>query len=169
MNCGRWNPALWGYAGAIRKLGRDFGFVKLVLVGCVALYLLSYLVDPQPGGGLMTLLSPGGRGLFLFGASGAIPVFGYGRWWTVLSAGWLHGGLLHILFNMMWVRNLAPPTAEIYGAGRMIIIYTASSISGFLLSSFMGYAFPWLPSFLRGASLTVGASAPIIYPRYYRS
>ena len=161
MNCGRWNPALWGYAGTIRKLGHDMGFVKLVIVGCVALYLLSYLVDPQPGSGLMTLLSPGGRGLFLFGASGAIPVFGYVRWWTVLSAGWLHGGLLHILFNMMWVRNLAPPTAEIYGAGRMIIIYSASSISGFLLSSFMGYAFPWLPSFLRGASLTVGASAPI--------
>jgi rhomboid protease GluP len=43
----------------------------------------------------------------------------------------------------------------------MIIIYTASSITGFLLSSFMGYAFPWLPSILRGASLTVGASAPI--------
>jgi rhomboid protease GluP len=161
MNCGRWNPALWGYAGTIRKLGRDFGFVKLVIGGCVVLYLLSYLVDPQPGGGLMSLLSPGSRGLFLFGASGAIPVFGYGRWWTVLSAGWLHGGLLHILFNMMWVRSVAPPAAEIYGAGRMIIIYTASSITGFLLSSFMGYAFPGLPSFMRGASLTVGASAPI--------
>jgi rhomboid protease GluP len=161
MNCGRWNPSLWGYAGAIRKLGGDFGFVKLVIGGCIVLYLLSYLVDPQPGGGLMSLLSPGGRGLFLFGASGAVPVFGYARWWTVLSAGWLHGGLLHILFNMMWVRNLAPPTAEIYGAGRMIIIYSASSITGFLLSSVMGYAFPWLPSILRGAMLTVGASAPI--------
>jgi rhomboid protease GluP len=161
MNCGRWNPSLWGYAGAIRKLGRDFGFVKLVIGGCVVLYLLSYLVDPQPGSGLMSLLSPGTRGLFLFGASGAIPVFVYGRWWTVLSAAWLHGGLLHILFNMLWVRSIAPTAAEIYGAGRMIIIYTASSITGFLLSSVMGYAFPWLPSFLRGASLTIGASAPI--------
>jgi rhomboid protease GluP len=133
-----------------------------VIVGCVALYLITYLIDPDAsGGGFMSMLSPGGRGLFLFGASGAIPVFSYGRWWTVLSAGWLHGGLLHILFNMMWVRNLAPVTAEIYGAGRMIMIYTASSISGFFLSSVMGYLFPWLPLFLRGASLTVGASAPI--------
>ena len=37
----------------------------------------------------------------------------------------------------MWVRNLAPVTAEMYGAGRMIIIYTISSITGFFLSSFV--------------------------------
>ena len=60
----------------------------------------------------------------MFGASGAYPVFGYGRWWTILSAGWLHGGALHILFNMMWVRQIGPAVADIYGAGRMVIIYT---------------------------------------------
>ena len=160
LSCGRWNPALWGYAGTIRKLGGDFGFVKLLLVGCIGLYILSYVSDPQTqGGGMMSILSPGVRGLFLFGASGAIPVFGYGRWWTLLSAGWLHGGLIHIAFNMMWVRNLAPVTAEMYGAGRMIIIYTISSITGFFLSSFIGYVLPGLPLF--GAEITVGASAPI--------
>ena len=107
----------------------------------------------------MSILSPGVRGLFLFGASGAVPVFGYGRWWTLLSAGWLHGGLLHIAFNMMWVRNLAPVTAEMYGAGRMIIIYTISSITGFFLSSFIGYVLPGFDLF--GAEITVGASAGI--------
>lgn len=160
-NCGRWNPALWGYAGTIRKLGGDFGFVKLLLVGCVGLYLATLAIDPSGirMGGTLSFLSPSIRGLFLFGASGAIPVFSYDRWWTVLSAGWLHGGLLHIAFNMMWVRNLAPVTAEIYGAGRMIIIYTISCIAGFALSSVTGYL-P-LPGFLQGASVTVGASAPI--------
>ena len=160
-NCGRWNPALWGYAGTIRKLGRDFGFVKLLLVGCIGLYLATLAIDPSGirMGGTLSFLSPSIRGLFLFGASGAIPVFSYDRWWTVLSAGWLHGGLLHIAFNMMWVRNLAPVTAEIYGAGRMIIIYTISCIAGFALSSVTGYL-P-LPGFLQGASVTVGASAPI--------
>jgi rhomboid protease GluP len=78
-------------------------------------------------------------------------------WWTVLSAGWLHANVLHLIFNMMGVRNLAPATADIFGAPRMIIIYTVSSITGFLLSSFAGL-FP-LPKF--GAFLTLGASAPI--------
>ena len=81
----------------------------------------------------MSFMAPASPALFLFGASGALPVFGLGRWWTVLSAGWLHGGVLHILFNMMWVRQLAPATAELYGPGRMVIIYTAGSIGGFAL------------------------------------
>ena len=38
------------------------------------------------------MLSPSSRALFLFGASGSLPVFAGGRWWTILSAGWLHGG-----------------------------------------------------------------------------
>ena len=46
------------------------------------------------------MMSPGNESLFVLGASGALPVFGYGRWWTVLSASWLHGSVLHIVFNM---------------------------------------------------------------------
>ena len=90
-----------------------------------------------------------------------MPVFGYGRWWTVLSAAWLHGGVLHILFNMMWVRDLAPPTARLYGPGRTVIVYTVSAITGFLASSLAGAFLPFLPRFLGGAGFTVGASAPI--------
>jgi membrane associated rhomboid family serine protease len=70
--------------------------------------------------------------------------------------------VLHILFNMLWVRQLGPPTADIYGPGRMVIIYTIAGAVGFLLSSLAGY---YLASiripFLMGAGLTVGASAPI--------
>src|SRR4029453_11734073 len=98
--------------------------------------------------------------LFLFGESGAIPVFLAGRWWTVLSAMWLHGGVLPILFNMMWVRQLAPATADLYGPGRMVIIYTAAGIAGFALSSFAGAYIPPL-LFFQGGRFTVGASAPI--------
>ena len=54
----------------------------------------------------------------------------------MLSASWLHGSLLHIVFNMMWVRDLGPVVADMYGAGRMVIIYTVAGVCGFLLSSF---------------------------------
>jgi rhomboid protease GluP len=103
-------------------------------------------------------LSPSEAITRLFGASGASPVFQFGMWWTVLSAGWLHASALHILFNMMWVRNLGPATADIYGGSRLVIIYTAGSIAGFLLSAICGAYLP-IPRF--GALLTVGASAPI--------
>ncbi len=110
-------------------------------------------------GGLFSLLSPNPLVLFFFGASGGIPVFGYGRWWTVLSAGWLHASLLHVAFNMLWVRQLAPATAELFGPGRLVIIYTVAGVAGFALST-AAWAVPLVP-FLRGAGFTVGASAPV--------
>ena len=164
-NCGRRNPGLWGYAPALRALGQDLGFVPFVIGTCVVLYALTLLHTVASGGnigmgGLFGMLSPSGQATFLFGASGAVPVFGAGRWWTLLSAGWLHGSALHILFNMMWVRQLAPATADLYGPGRMIIIYTAAGVAGFALSSFAGAYLPNL-FILRGGQFTVGASAPI--------
>ena len=161
-NCGRLNPGLWGYAPALRSLGQDLGFVPFVIGTCAIVYGFSLLASANIGmGGLFSMLSPDGRGLLLFGASGATPIFTLDRWWTVLSAGWLHGGLLHIFFNMYWVRQLAPPTADLYGPGRMIIIYTAASVAGFALTSFAAI---YLPGFflLRGSNLTVGASASIM-------
>ena len=161
-SCGRRNPGLWGYAQALRALGGDLGFVPLVIGGCGVLYVFSLIASRGNigMGGLFSLFAPSPQALFLLGASGAIPVFGTGRWWTVLSAGWLHGGALHILFNMMWVRQLAPATAELYGPARMVLIYTAAGACGFGLSSVAGAFFPSLP-FLSGGRLTVGASAPI--------
>ncbi len=142
-------------------MGNDLGFMSIVLWGCGALYVATLLVDP---GGIrmsgMSILAPSTRALFFFGASGAVPVFAYGRWWTVLSAAWLHANILHIAFNLMWVRQLAPDVLELYGGGRLVVIYTVSSITGFLLSSWAG-TFIGLPSMLRGAAFTLGASAPI--------
>lgn len=166
-SCGRRNPGLWGFAPALRRLGNDFGFVGLVVYGCAVLYVAMLVVTVLTGGNIiggspLTILAPGRAAAFLFGASGADPVFALGMWWTVLSASWLHGNVLHILFNMLWVRQLGPATAEMYGAGRMIIIYTVSGIVGFALSSLAGQYLYWMPVyFLRGADLTLGASASI--------
>lgn len=159
--CGRWNPGLWGFAPLLRGLGRDLGFVPVVLWGCSLLYAATLLASRGNIGmqGLFSMVSPSLPALFLFGASGAIPVFEYGRWWTVLSAGWLHGGLLHIFFNMLWVRQLGPATADIFGGARLVIIYTAAGVAGFLLSSVGGEIVP-IP-LLRGAGFTIGASASI--------
>jgi rhomboid protease GluP len=160
FRCGRWNPGLWGFAPLLRRLGNDLGFVPIVIGGCTLLYLVALLLSGPSAlgaGGLFSILSPSTQVLFLFGASGGIPVFGLGRWWTILSAGWLHGNLLHILFNMLWVRQLAPAVADMYGAGRMVLIYTIAGACGFLLSSFAGS----VPG-LHGAGITIGASASIM-------
>jgi rhomboid protease GluP len=161
-SCGRRNPGLWGFAPLVRSLGQDLGFGPLVIGLCVILYVVSLLLsgraNAEMGGGGLAMLSPSPPALFLLGASGGGPVFGAGRWWTIFSAGWLHGGLLHIVMNLLWVRQLAPLVAYIFGPGRAIIIYTIAGACGFLLSTL--FFFVPLP-LIHGAYLTVGASAPI--------
>ncbi|MEO7158581.1 MAG: rhomboid family intramembrane serine protease [Vicinamibacterales bacterium] len=156
-NCGRRNPGLWGYGPALRRLGNDLGFVNMVTAGTVIMFALSLILSRQ---GVQMMLSPSGQILYLLGASGAFPVISEGRWWTVLTAAWLHGGIMHIFFNVMWIRQLGPAIAGLYGAGRMVIIYTLSSITGFALSTAL-YVAPIHVPFFGGAGLTVGASAPI--------
>jgi rhomboid protease GluP len=163
-SCGRRNPGLWGFAPVLRSLGNDLGFVPLIIYGCSALYVSGLLVtmalggDVMGGGSMFGMLSADPNVNLMLGASGARSVFGFGMWWTVLSAGWLHAGILHILLNMMWVRNLGPAVADMFGGSRMVIIYTLGSVGGFVLSSVAG-AYLSIPRF--GAFQTVGASAPI--------
>ncbi len=146
----------------VRKIGADFGFGSLVIGTCVTLWAITLLTSGSAMhmDGLMSLLAPSTPVLFLFGASGAAPVFTYGRWWTVLSAGWLHLGLLHIFMNMYWVRQMGPAITELFGASRTVIIYTVGGVTGFALSSFAGAFLPSIP-FLHGGIFTVGASAPV--------
>lgn len=153
FNCGRWNPGMWGYAPLLRRLGNDLGFTSLVIGGCSVLYLASLVVSGRSlllVGGPMTFLVPSQFAIIILGASGAEPVLGLGWWWTIFSAGWLHGSALHILFNMMWIRQLGPLTGELYGPSRVVIIYTIASALGFLVST------------LAGSPLTLGASAGIM-------
>jgi len=163
--CGRANPGLFGFGPLLRKLGADFGFVPMVIGASSLLYVLSLLLSGSSifeVNGLFSILSPNTPALFLFGASGAIPVFRFGRWWTVLSASWLHGSLLHIVFNMYYVRMFGPAAADLFGPARTVIIYVVAGAAGFLLSSFAGAYMGWMPlPMLRGAGFTVGASAPI--------
>jgi rhomboid protease GluP len=161
--CGRANPGLWGFAPLLRQLGADFGFVPFVIGVSSVLYVLTLLVSGNEltvAGRGLSILAPSTRALVFFGASGALPVFAFGSWWTVLSATWLHGGLLHIFFNMYWVRTLGPATADVVGPARTVVIYVVSGVCGFALSSFMGQLGLPLP-LLRGATITIGASASI--------
>ncbi len=161
--CGRQKPGFFGFSRTWQNLSQVIGFTPMIIGACVVFYLLTLAVDPSgiQMSGLLSLLQPSTESMFLFGASGAVPVFGYGRWWTVLSASWLHGGLLHILFNMLWVRQLAPVTAQLYGSSRMVLIYLVGGAAGFILSSLAGAYLGFLPPILSGARFTIGASAAI--------
>lgn len=116
------------------------------------MYIISILLNPRAAGltlNPLTFLSPSDRSLLLLGATGTIPIDKYHRIWTVVSANFLHGGILHIFFNMMAFRQLAPLVVREYGVYRMIIIYILAGIAGYGISYLVGIAF------------TIGASASV--------
>jgi rhomboid protease GluP len=118
----------------------------------VFMFILSILISPTSARLSMNpfdFMSPGNSSLLLLGATGAYPIDRLHRWWTLLSANFLHGSILHILFNMMAIRQIAPLIIEEYGAYRTIAIFIFSGVGGYLLSYFAG------------VSLTIGASAAL--------
>lgn len=149
--CGLRHPGRWHWAGRISRLWRGGNFTGLVTVACIALYVLSLLIDPaatlRPRGPF-DLFSPSNRALLTLGMTGAIPWY-YGAWWTVLTAIYLHGSVLHILFNVLWIRQLGPGVEELYGPARLVTIFTVSGVLGFVVSNFVGIPY------------TVGASGSI--------
>ncbi len=162
LGCGRTNPGLWGFAPLVNRLGQQLDFEFVVRYGCILLFGISLFMGLNEVNlkGFFSFLSPGGRPLLILGMSGATPVFEYGRWWTVLSAAWLHGGALHLVLNIIWIRRLSDIIKSYFSFSQLFIIYTVASATGFLLSSVMAL-FPFLPGPLRGAYFTVGASAPL--------
>ena len=151
-HCGQRKPGLWGATAAMRRLGLQLNFPHLITVFCGVLYLLALALDPSAifqTQGLMQILSPSIQASFKLGVTGTVPIFSYELWWTPITAIYLHGGLLHIFFNMMWVRQLGPVVEELFGPFRLFAIFTVAGITGFLAST------------LAGHELTLGASGSI--------
>jgi len=149
--CGRRRPGMWGLSDIFRRLFRTGSPTQLITIACIAVYVLSLAVDPAGAlrpRGPFDVFSPSNRALQLLGATGSFP-WAHGEWWTLCTAIYLHGGILHILFNVLWIRQLGPAVEELYGPARFFLIFTVSGVVGFVVSNFLGIPF------------TVGASGSI--------
>ena len=51
----------------------------------------------------------------------------------------LHGGLIHIGFNMMVLLDIGPMVEEVYGSARYLFLYLVMGIIGFLVSALAGH------------------------------
>ncbi len=152
IQCGLKRPSIYYKIPLLSELlAEEFSFVQPILVLCVALYLLALGLDFSSfslSGGLFNILSPATEVLFDLGAGGVLPA-SLGRWWTMVTATYLHGSLLHIAFNMIWLRQLGAWVEELFGRSRFWIIYTVAGITGSIVST------------LAGTYLFVGASGAV--------
>jgi rhomboid protease GluP len=91
------------------------------------------------GGGLSILGSVGGISTYRLGASYGPAIFYGHQWFRLITAMFLHGGLIHIGFNMMSLMNLGPALEELYGSSRYFFLYVVSGAVGFLVSAATGH------------------------------
>jgi rhomboid protease GluP len=133
-------------SGGLRGLIPQTHFTTVIILALnfglfVACLILTMKVLGQ-GGGMLSI--PTGV-LNAFGAK-SMDILVRGQWWRLVTAGFLHGGVFHILMNSWVLLDLGSHAEQVYGTARFLVIYLLSSVFGFVASLY------WSPVTSIGAS-----------------
>jgi rhomboid protease GluP len=120
----------------------------IILLINAGLFAATLLMSMRKMGG-DALWSIDGYVLYYFGAKESESILAGHQWWRLLTAGFLHGGLVHILMNSWALYDLGAQVEEAYGTARFLVFYLLSSAAGFVASTFWSQA------------ISIGASAAI--------
>jgi rhomboid protease GluP len=121
----------------------------VILLINTGLYVATVLYSSKTNaGGLSFDLD--GQTLYLFGAK-APGMLQDGEWWRFITAGFLHGGIMHILMNSWVLFDVGAQVEETFGTSRYLVVYLLSNITGYMASLW------WSPKVL-----SIGASAAIM-------
>jgi rhomboid protease GluP len=61
------------------------------------------------------------------------------QYWRLVTACFLHGGLLHIGFNMWALYDIGPLVESFYGGAKFLFFYLLTGVAGYLVSGYFGY------------------------------
>jgi rhomboid protease GluP len=132
-------------AAVSKKLSGLFGeheapVTSALLVANVFMFGVTWLALASRGdsGGLRILWGMGGETSYRLGASVPYSIFYQHQWYRLVTAMFLHGGLIHIGFNMMSLMQFGPALEELYGSSRYFFLYVLTGAFGFLVSAFFG-------------------------------
>jgi len=117
----------------------------LILLINTGMYVATMLRTQQQGGSGFG--DPSLQTLVDFGAKYGPYILYRGEWWRLITAAFLHGGLLHILMNSWVLFDLGPQVNQAFGTPRFLTIYFVSSVTGYLASLY------W------SSAVSIGASA----------
>jgi len=130
--------------------GSQVGFTTIILLLInAALFVTSLILTIRLAGETGMLANIDGQVLLMMGGKFRLSILLYGEWWRLLTANFLHGGLMHIAFNSMSLFNLGTIAEEVFGTARYVSLYLVTGICGFVVSMM------W------SNSLSIGASASI--------
>jgi rhomboid protease GluP len=124
-----------------------------VALTLIALNVCVFLVQLVLTGGASLTRLPA-REALAFGASYPFATIGENRWETLVTACFLHSGVLHLSLNMLVFWMAGPLIERKVGSSRMALLCLAAGVGGNLA----GVAHGWLA---RSSPVTVGSSGAI--------
>jgi rhomboid protease GluP len=117
----------------------------------VALYAISwYMTATSASNPASAMGGISGEVLWRLGAKSA-GILLYGQWWRLVTAIFLHAGLLHIGLNLWCLFDLGPQVESLFSTPKFVVFYLVTGVAGFLLSLW------WSPG-----GMSVGASGAIL-------
>jgi rhomboid protease GluP len=137
----------FSFAAASKSLSRWMPQTSPVtyamLAICCVMYALSFVITMKVTGGEATggLMNLGGISNQVSYRLGASLPLGYtiSQPWRLVTAIFLHGGLLHIGFNMWVLMDIGPMVEELYGSARYLFLWVVTGVAGYIVSSAAGH------------------------------
>ncbi len=107
-------------------------YTTLLLAANFLLFGIALLAAARSGVGVESLWRMPSRTLVALGARDYHVI--HGEWWRLVTAVFLHGNLIHLLFNSLVLFDVGPAVEEMYGAARFLVLYVLAGIGGSLAS-----------------------------------
>jgi len=107
---------------------------RVILIACVVLQLVAIMLGPDVYQGLMLAagLVPARLTGDVIGLQGTVPAP-----LTLVTHIFLHGGLLHLAMNMVFLAWIGRQVEWLLGPARMVLLFLVGGIAGGLLQVFM--------------------------------
>jgi rhomboid protease GluP len=135
----------FGLAAWSKGLSEFFGGHAPVTTGLLIMNVVVFAAELMgtfhagKGGGISILWGMDGETLYRLGACFGPSIFEGHEWYRLVTAMFLHGGLIHIGFNMMVLLDMGPMVEEVYGSARYLFLYVAMGIASFAVSALAGH------------------------------
>ncbi len=81
--------------------------------------------------------------------------------WGIISYQFIHGSILHLLINMLWLYWMGRIFLEFLGSRKLLSVYLAGGIAGALIFALSFNVFPYFSHVNESASL-IGSSASVL-------
>jgi rhomboid protease GluP len=109
---------------------------SVMIVANLALYAISWYMTQNSAEAQLYGAPPMGgiSGDVLMRLGAKAPYILAGQWWRLVTAMFLHAGLLHIGMNMWCLMDLGPQVESLFSTTKFTVFYLVTGIVGFVLS-----------------------------------